>query len=87
MASNQAAWLEGKDAHPLAIRTADMPKPGPLEVVVKNHAVAINPLDWKMQAGSYVDKFPIIIGTDVAGEIYEVGSQVKNFKIGDRVLA
>lgn len=87
MASNQAAWLDGKDARPLVIRPADMPEPGPHEVVVKNHAVAINPLDWKMQAGSYVDKFPMIIGTDIAGEIYEVGSKVKNFKIGDRVLA
>lgn len=87
MASNQAAWLEGKDAHPLAIGAADMPKPGPLEVVIKNHAVAINPLDWKMQAGMHAEKFPMIMGTDIAGEIHGVGSEVKNFKIGDRVLA
>ncbi|KAI7773297.1 hypothetical protein LA080_011346 [Diaporthe eres] len=87
MASNQAAWLEGKDAHPLAIGAADMPKPGPLEVVIKNHAVAINPLDWKMQAGMHAEKFPMIMGTDIAGEIHEVGSEVKNFKIGDRALA
>ncbi|KAG6363871.1 hypothetical protein INS49_008974 [Diaporthe citri] len=86
MASNQAAWLEGKDA-PLAIGAADMPKPGPSEVVVKNHAVAINPLDWKMQEGLHVDKFPVVMGTDIAGEIHEVGSEVKNFKTGDRVLA
>lgn len=87
MASNQAAWLDGKDVR-LAIRAADMPKPGPHEVVVKNHAVAINPLDWKTQdEGSYVDKFPTIIGTDIAGEVYDVGSEVKNFNIGDRVLA
>ncbi|KAH8774571.1 chaperonin 10-like protein [Diaporthe sp. PMI_573] len=88
MASNQAAWLDGKDVRPLAIRAADMPEPGPYEVVVKNHAVAINPLDWKMQdSGSYVGTFPTIIGTDIAGEIYALGSEVKGFKKGDRVLA
>lgn len=87
MASNQAAWLDGKDVHPLSVRAADMPKPGPLEVIVKNRAVAINPLDWKMQDGMHLDTVPTIIGTDVAGEIHEVGAEVKNFKIGDRVLA
>lgn len=88
MASNQAAWLEGKDVRPLAVRAADMPQPGPHQVIVKNHAVAINPLDWKQQdSGSYVGEFPNVIGTDIAGEIYAVGSEVKNFKIGDRVLA
>jgi NADPH:quinone reductase-like Zn-dependent oxidoreductase len=88
MALNQAAWLDGKDMRPLAVRAADMPKPGPLEVVVKNRAVAINPLDWKQQdSGEYVGTFPNVIGTDIAGEIYDVGSEVKNFKIGDRVLA
>jgi len=88
MASNQAAWLDGKDVRPLAIRAAEMPEAGPHEVVVKNHAVAINPLDWKMQdSGSYVGKFPTIIGTDIAGEIYAVGGEVKGFKKGHRVLA
>ncbi|KAJ0110259.1 hypothetical protein J7T55_000692 [Diaporthe amygdali] len=88
MSQNKAAWLDGKDVRPLAVRPADMPKPGPSEVIVKNHAVAINPLDWKMQDdGSYVGTFPNVIGTDIAGEVYEVGSEVKNFKIGDRVLA
>lgn len=87
MASNQAAWLDGKDAHPLGVRAAEMPKPGPHEVVVRNHALAINPLDWKMQEGLHVESYPTIMGTDIAGEIHEVGSEVKNFKIGDRVLA
>jgi NADPH:quinone reductase-like Zn-dependent oxidoreductase len=39
---------------------------------------------------SYLDEKSIltsISGTDVAGEVYEVGSDVKNFKKGDRVLA
>lgn len=85
---NQAARLDGKDKL-LEVRPAAMPKPGADEVVVKVHSVAINPVGWKMQEGFQLDQLelPFIMGTDVAGEIYEVGSSVKNFKKGDRVLA
>lgn len=88
MATNQAAWLDGKDK-PLAVRAAALPRPEPHEVVVKVHSTAINPVDWKMQDGHYIDGYelPCIIGTDVAGEIHEVGSSVDKFRKGDRVLA
>lgn len=43
MTSNSAAWIEAK-AHPFKVYEAPMPKPGPDEVVVKNGAVAINPV-------------------------------------------
>jgi len=45
-AANTAAWLDGKDAR-LRVAEADMPKPGNDEIVVKNYAVAINPVDCK----------------------------------------
>lgn len=85
---NQAAWLDGK-SKPFGVRPADMPKPGSNEVVVQNHAIAINPVDWKIQDGFFLDQLelPFIMGTDVAGEIYEVGDAVTKFKKGDRVLA
>lgn len=88
MATNQAAWIDGANK-PLAVRSANMPEPGPDEIVVKNFAVAINPVDWKMQDGFYLDQVgsPFILGTDVAGVVHEAGSAVKNFKKGDRVLA
>jgi len=86
--SNQAAWITEKQGKPLKVQEAQIPKPGPEEVVIKNHAIAINPVDWKVQdAGYFVEKFPNILGTDVAGEVYEVGSSVKAFKKGDRVMA
>lgn len=88
MATNQAAWIDGADK-PLAVRDANMPQPGPEEIVIKNSAVAINPVDWKMQDGFYLDQLqlPFILGVDVAGVVHEVGSTVTNFKKGDRVLA
>ncbi|MFO8069247.1 MAG: NADP-dependent oxidoreductase [Alkalibacterium sp.] len=61
------------------------------QVIVKEKATSINPIDWKLREG-YLQKmmpweFPIILGWDVAGEIVEVGSEVTDWKIGDRVFA
>jgi NADPH:quinone reductase-like Zn-dependent oxidoreductase len=86
--SNEAAWITEKQAKPLQVKEAPMPKAGPNEVVIKNQAVAINPVDWKIQeAGIFLQKYPNIIGTDVAGEIHEVGEGVTHVKKGDRVIA
>lgn len=88
MVSNQAAWLVGLNK-PLEVGDSEMPKPAADEVVVRNCAIAINPVDWKNQEGHYLYEvsLPFVFGTDVAGEIHEVGSAVKGFKKGDRVLA
>jgi NADPH:quinone reductase-like Zn-dependent oxidoreductase len=56
--------------------------------VVKAHALAINPVDWKIQDhGIFIQNWPTVLGTDVAGEVYEVGSSVTAFKKGDRVIS
>lgn len=86
MVTNKAAYLDEKGAT-LRVGEAPMPTPGPGEVVIKNHAVAINPLDWHMQdAGVFVKEWPAILGCDSAGEIYELGEDVTDFKKGDRVI-
>ncbi|RDW58517.1 hypothetical protein BP5796_12447 [Coleophoma crateriformis] len=85
-AKNQAAWLMKADT-PLQVGDAPMPTAGPGELVVKNAAIAINPLDCHMQdSGVFVQQWPAILGCDVAGEVYEVGSTVQRFKKGDRVI-
>jgi NADPH:quinone reductase-like Zn-dependent oxidoreductase len=64
-----------------------MPAAAANEIVVKNAAIAINPVDWHQQdVGVFVQSFPAILGCDVAGEVYEVGSGVERFKKGDRVV-
>lgn len=84
--SNQAAWLDEAGAE-LVVRDAPLPSAGPGEIVVKNAAVALNPLDNHMQdVGVFVQAFPAILGCDVAGEVYQVGPGVERFKPGDRVV-
>lgn len=88
MATNSAAWLPSAKAHPFEVKEAPFPQPADDEVVVKNHAVAINPIDWKLQREAIFPlKYPTVLGCDVAGEIVEVGSSVTNVKKGDRVTA
>ncbi|MER2227836.1 MAG: NADP-dependent oxidoreductase [Carnobacterium sp.] len=75
------------------LKEAEVPMPQPKEhqVIVKERATSINPIDWKLREGYLQQKmpweFPIILGWDVAGEIVEVGSEVTDWKIGDRVFA
>ena len=87
--SNKAAILTTKHT-PLKLQSSTYTPPREGEVVVKNAALAVNPYDWILQeainlAASWV-KLPFVLGTDVAGEIVEVGKGVTRFKVGDRVV-
>jgi NADPH:quinone reductase-like Zn-dependent oxidoreductase len=86
---NTAAWLPPKHAA-LEVRSAPYTRPGPDEIVVDNRALAVNPLEWMIQvAGNLMYpwlKQPFILGSDVAGEVVEIGSSVTRFAVGDRVI-
>lgn len=89
MPENQAAWLPAKNAK-LQVGPAPYTPPRDHEIVVRNRAVAINPVDWIIpQLGSLIFpwlKPPTVLGSDVAGEVVEVGAGVTRFRAGDRVL-
>lgn len=90
MPSNTAAWLTAAKTYPLEVKSAPYTSPGENEIVIKNGAVAINPVDWGIQdmgeaLFSWIT-YPFVLGGDVAGEVVEVGSAVSRFKTGDRVL-
>ena len=95
MPSNQAAWLtRPKTSHPLEVNSAPYTSPEVNELVVKVHAVAINPIDWLKAGKGYGIvfpwmKLPCIQGTDLAGEVVEIGPGVSDnrLKVGDRVLS
>ncbi|KAH8552489.1 zinc-binding oxidoreductase CipB [Umbelopsis sp. PMI_123] len=90
--SNTAAWSLTQRAKPLQVQPAPYTPPSADQIVVKNRAVAINPVDYLLQEmGNLVFtwvKYPFIFGCDLAGEVVEVGSDASSrFKIGDHVLA
>ncbi|KAI1027106.1 hypothetical protein LB504_007835 [Fusarium proliferatum] len=89
MTSNNAAYLVAEKA-PLEVKPAPYPEPKDDEIIIENHAVALNPVDSAQQRlGPSIFpwlKFPAILGCDVAGRITAVGSDVTAYKIGDRVI-
>ncbi|KAL9597848.1 MAG: hypothetical protein Q9219_004869 [cf. Caloplaca sp. 3 TL-2023] len=87
MVSNAAAWIVGEKVKPLEVKTAPLILPGDNEILVKNAALAVNPVDWAMQEMALFPlQYPTILGSDVAGEVVEVGKSITKFKKGDRVL-
>ncbi|KAF3390908.1 Zinc-binding alcohol dehydrogenase domain-containing protein cipB [Talaromyces pinophilus] len=89
--TNKAAWTTAEKAYPLEVKEAEYTQPADNEIVVKVHAIALNPVDFARQAmGAKLFSwtiYPTVFGTDVAGEVVEVGSQAAgSYKVGDRVV-
>ena len=57
----------------------------PHEVRLKHHAVGVNYIDVYFRNGTYPAPLPFSPGNEAAGEIIETGSDVTEFKVGDRV--
>jgi NADPH:quinone reductase-like Zn-dependent oxidoreductase len=87
----QAIVQAGDSAASFQMQTVDTPKPGAGQLLIKVHAAAVNPVDWKrkpapitLPSGSVL---PAIPGYDAAGVVDSVGSGVTAFKVGDAVVA
>ena len=74
----------GKD---LQLEDIPQPKPNDDEVLVRVHAASINPFDAAVQAGymQSMAKTPMTLGSDFAGEVVAVGSNITHLKPGDAV--
>jgi NADPH:quinone reductase-like Zn-dependent oxidoreductase len=61
---------------------------GPLEIRVQVGAASLNHRDLLVVAGKFSDspKLPLVLLSDCAGEVVEIGHEVTRFKIGDRVV-
>ena len=64
------------------------PQPKPGHILIKVLAAGLNRLDHYMRNGTVVPNlpFPHILGVDAVGEVVELGKNVTNVKIGDRVI-
>jgi len=89
MKNTMKAMVLARFGGPEAFELRDVPVPAvdPRQVRVRVHATAINPLDYQIRRGDYVDHVPLpaIIGHDISGVIEEVGSHVTEFGVGDEV--
>jgi NADPH2:quinone reductase len=71
----------------LKLEELPAPQPGPGQVLVRNHAVGINPVDTYLRSNTdnRGPKLPYTPGSDAAGVIEAVGAGVTVAKPGDRV--
>ena len=75
-------------ARVVKIEDVDIPKPGPGEAVLRIEAASYNYNDlWAIRGEPTKVPMPHISGSDAAGVITEVGSDVKKLKVGDRVVS
>lgn len=82
----KAAVIERFDA-PLTVRDVEKPVIGSEEVLVRVRACGLCGTDLKIHSGKFSRiSIPIIPGHEIAGEVYEVGDQVRKVKVGDRVV-
>jgi NADPH:quinone reductase-like Zn-dependent oxidoreductase len=60
-------------------------------VLIETWASSVNPIDWKIRSGARQRDFPLqlpaILGRDVSGVVRAVGSNIRTFRPGDRVMA
>src|SRR4029434_7856707 len=71
----------------LKLEEVPAPQPGPAQVLVRNHAVGVNPVDTYLRSNTdnRGPKLPYTPGSDAAGVVEAVGADVKSVKPGDRV--
>lgn len=83
---------------PLVVSEVETPKPKDTEVLVKVKAAGVCHSDLHLWEGGYDTgdgfmkvtdrgvKFPVTPGHEIVGTVYEVGSAVRGFSVGDNVL-
>jgi NADPH:quinone reductase-like Zn-dependent oxidoreductase len=83
------AWRVHEFGPPEVMRLERVPRPdpGPREVLVKVRAAGVGPWDGWIRAGrsALPQPLPLTLGSDLAGDIVAVGSDVSEFRVGDQV--
>lgn len=89
----KAFQLQQYDKKNLALNCVDLPRPqvAPNEVLIEVKAAGVNPLDNMITRGDVKMitpyALPQTMGNECAGLIVEVGSEVKDFAVGDAVFS
>ena len=81
----RAMLLKSPD-RPLEYTEVPTPRPAAGQVLMRVTACAVCRTDLHVMAGELPNpKLPLILGHEIVGQIAEVGSKVKGFRIGERV--
>ena len=74
----------------LKFEDAPRPQPGAGELLIRVHAAAVNPVDWKIREGHAKERIghslPLILGWDVSGTVEATGPGAARFQKGDDVF-
>jgi NADPH:quinone reductase-like Zn-dependent oxidoreductase len=68
----------------LHYEAVDRPEPGDGQVLIRVHAVSVNPVDWKQRRGLAQTEVPAVLGRDVSGTVE--ASHAEGFAEGDEVF-
>jgi len=79
---------------PLRLVTLPSRPLGADEIRVRVRAIGVNPVDWKMRTGGPLrmahrfvgPRGPLVVGVDFAGEVVEIGGEVRELAVGARVV-
>ncbi len=87
-----AAYID-RYGGPSVLNMGELPEPsaGPGDLLVDVAAASVNPVDFKLRDGKLKSLlrfgFPLILGNDLSGTVRAVGSAVRRFKVGDKIVA
>lgn len=88
----KAAYIERYGKHaPVIIGDRPVPSCGPRDLLVRVRAASVNPIDFKIRDGElrvlFKFRMPLILGSDLAGEVIHVGREAQGFAVGDEIMA
>jgi propanol-preferring alcohol dehydrogenase len=81
----RAMVLEGPH-QTVRLKEVPVPRPTPRQVLIRIHACGVCRTDLHIVDGELAEaKLPLILGHEIAGRVVQLGEEVENFRVGDRI--
>lgn len=74
------------ESTPISISDVELAEPGPTEILVKIEAAGICHSDLSVVDGNRVRPVPMLLGHESAGKVVQLGSEVTDLKVGQRLV-
>ena len=80
------AMVLEEQGQPLKMKEVPVPRPGPEQVLIRVHACGVCRTDLHIVDGELEEpKLPLILGHQIVGSVVQLGEEVEQFEVGDRV--